>query len=111
MTEKQEPTQEQQEEARQILHPLYVAAEADSWLKINFVGNTPVIAGYDGSFDITPYHMLGAAEDMKRKAFQMIQFAEIKEAEERKRQEAMGIQKTGRMPDGPLTPGGFKHGG
>ena len=89
---------------------MYRPADKDSRLIINFVGNTPVIAGYD-AINITPYHMLGAAEDMKRKAFQMIQFAEIKEAEEQKKREAAGIQTATKLPrDGRLPPGGFRHG-
>lgn len=111
MTEQPEAKQEQPEEARPDLHPMYQPAEKDSRLVIHFIGNTPVIAGYD-AINITPYHMLGAAEDMKRKAFQMIQYAEVMEAEEQKKRNAMGIQTATKIPAGPLPPdGGFKHGG
>lgn len=102
---------ETQEEATPELHPMYKPAEADGWIKIKFVGNTAVIHGYDASAEVTPYHMLGAAEDMKRVAFKMIQFAEIREAEERQKREAAGIQTATKLPTEPLHPGGFRHGG
>jgi hypothetical protein len=101
---------ENTEQPKPTLHPLYVPAQADTWIKIEFVGNTPVVAGYGGSSDLTPYHMLAAAEDMKRKAFQMMQFAEIEEAKARQKQEAMGIQTPGDVKV-ELPPGGFKVGG
>lgn len=95
-------------EEQQALHPLYKPAEVDTKITINFIGNTPVISGYDAT-GITPYHMLAASEDLKRKAFQMIQLAEIKEAEERNKREAMsGIQVPGKTD---LSKGGFEVGG
>ena len=98
------------QEQNPMLNPLYQPAEFDSRLTIIFIGNTPVISGYE-AHGITPYHMLAATEDLKRKAFQMIQAAEIAEAKERKRREEMGIQTATKMEDVPRPPGRFVVGG
>ncbi|MCK5547446.1 MAG: hypothetical protein KAI64_00415 [Thermoplasmata archaeon] len=116
MTDQEEPQVEITEEVKPALSPMYKPATEDSWLKINFVGNTPTITGYEASEDVTPFHMLAAAEDMKRAAFKIIQFAEIKEAEEREKirikQEKEGIQIATKLPR-PVPPeaGGFRQGG
>jgi len=104
MTEQNQPT-------KNIgLNPLYEPAKHDTVITIHFIGNTPVVSHYD-SYGMTPYHMLAAPEDMKRKAFQMIQLAEIKEAQAQKQREEMGIKTATKIPQSGLPPGGFDLGG
>lgn len=88
------------------LHPQYKVQLSDSQLVIRFVGNTAVVAGYN-FVNVDPYQMLGAAEDMKRKAFQMLQAAEIEEAK-RAKQDKISI--AGSMP-GSQGAGQFVQGG
>lgn len=82
------------------LSPLYKVAVSDSILLIRFVGNTAVIQALDflGDPGIDPYQMLGAAEELKRKAFKMLQYAEVAEA--KKEAAKPKIQTTGDMPAG-----------
>ncbi len=79
------------------LHPLYRPAVTDSILTIHFIGNTAVVGrlGFAGDPGVDPYQMLGAAEELKRKAFQMLQMAEMEEAKAR---EQKRIQVTGKLP-------------
>lgn len=82
------------------LSPLYKVAVTDSVLVIRFVGNTAVIQALDflGDPGIDPYQMMGAAEELKRKAFKMLQYAEVAEA--KKEAERAKIETTKEMPSG-----------
>jgi len=86
-----------------VLHPLYKPAQSDSVLTVRFVGNTAVVAGlgFSGSPGVDPYQMLAASEELKRKAFQMLQAAEVEEAKARQRQDQ--LNKIHR-PGGPVLP-------
>ena len=93
-------------EVKPGLHPLYQVATSDSILTVRFVGNTAVVASleFSGAPGIDPYQLLGASRDIERRAFQMLQIAEMEEAkkreEERKQNE---IAVTTELPKG-----GFK---
>ena len=100
MTEQQDPTKDLS------LNPLYQPAEFDSQITVHFIGNSAVISHYD-AYGISPYHMLAAAEDMKRKAFQMIQAAEVAEMRAQQEKAKMGIQTPG-AAGVKLPPGGFE---
>lgn len=93
-------------EATPDLHPLYQVATSDSWLKINFVGNTAVVASieFGGAPGTDPYQMLGASRDLERRAFQMLQMAEIEEAKKREKER----EKTKIAVASDLPAGGFK---
>ena len=82
------------------LSPLYKVAVTDSVLMIRFVGNTAVIQALDflGNPGIDPYQMLGAAEELKRRAFKMLQYAEVAEA--KKEASKPKIELTSEMPAG-----------
>lgn len=97
---------EQPEEQQPDLHPLYVVATSDSILTVRFVGNTAVVAsiGFSGAPGVDPYQMLGASRDLERRAFQMLQMAEIEEAKKREEER----QKTKIEVASDLPPGGFK---
>lgn len=86
------------------LSPLYKVAVTDSVLMIRFVGNTAVILSLEplGIPGIDPYQMLGAAEELKRRAFKMLQYAEVAEAKEAAKKEAerAKIEVTDEMPSG-----------
>jgi hypothetical protein len=89
----EESVTEANEQPNPDLHPLYVVATSDSVMTVRFVGNTAVVASieFSGAPGVDPYQMLAAARDLERRAFQMLQMAEIEEAkrreEERKRTE------------------------
>lgn len=89
---------------QRTLHPLYEPAKSDSVLTVRFVGNTAVVGilGFSGDPGVDPYQMLAASQELRRKAFQMIQAAEVAEAKARLKAEADGIQVTNLLP-----PGGF----
>lgn len=92
-----------------LLHPQYVPAQTDSVLTIRFVGNTAVVGGigFGGTPGVDPYQMLAASEELKRKAFQFLQAAEVEEAKERQRLEALGKIETATK----LPPGAFRRAG
>lgn len=99
---------EQEQPTKELsLNPLYEPAEFDSTITAHFVGNSAVISHYD-AFGISPYHMLAAAEDMKRKAFQMLQAAEIAEVKAQQERAKLGIQTPGAPGAVKLPPGGFQ---
>lgn len=106
MTDQPDAQEEQkpdiQEGQEPDLHPLYRPAVIDSALMIRFVGNTAVVASMELA-GADPYQMLAAGRDLERRAFQMIQMAEIEEAKERARER---IPTASDLPD--LPPGGFK---
>jgi hypothetical protein len=87
------------------LHPQYMVQLGDSQLVIRFVGNTAVVAGYN-FMNVDPYQMLGAAEDMKRKAFQMLQAAEIEEAKRAKQSQIEIAQPVSGRGAGQFVQGG-----
>jgi hypothetical protein len=85
------------EEQETRLNPLYKPATADSRMSVRFVGNTAVVGTmtFNG---VDPYQMLALSRDLERRAFQMLQAAEIEEARRRPK-----VATTGDMPQG-----GFK---
>jgi hypothetical protein len=96
-------------EEQPSLNPLYQVAQTDSKLTIYFVGNTAVVASieFSGAPGVDPYQMLGASRDLERRAFQMLQMAEIEEAKNReKEREKTKIEVASKVPDLPA--GGFK---
>ncbi len=92
-------------EEKSDLHPLYQIATSDSKLTVNFVGNTAVVASieFGGAPGVDPYQMLGASRDLERRAFQMLQMAEIEEAKKREEERKTGIAVASKLPAG-----GFK---
>ncbi len=74
-----------EENFKLTLHPLYKPAVSDSILLVRFVGNTAVVAniGFTGDPGVDPYQMLGASQELRRRAFKMLQFSEVAEAKAR----------------------------
>lgn len=96
----------EQPEEQPELHPLYQVATSDSILTVRFVGNTAVVAslGFSGAPGIDPYQLLGASRDIERRAFQMLQMAELEEARKREEERKTGIAVASKLPEG-----GFRH--